>query len=107
MKKEYNFETAKVGPGRPAAGKTRITIMLDNDILDAFRARAIDKGTGYQTMINESLRAGLKREQSRKPPSEAQAEFETRLNEALRALLDAGNALEVLKANDERFALAA
>ena len=37
--------------------KTRITIMLDNDLLDAFRARAKSEGTGYQTLINRSLRS--------------------------------------------------
>lgn len=40
-------------------GKTRITIMLDNDILAAFRERAERKGYGYQTLINEALRACL------------------------------------------------
>ena len=38
-------------------GKTRITIMLDDAVLQAYRARA---GTrGYQTLINETLRRGL------------------------------------------------
>lgn len=40
-------------------GKTRITIMLDNDILGAFRDRAEKQGCGYQTLINEALRAYL------------------------------------------------
>ena len=40
-------------------GKTRITIMLDNDILAVFRDRAEKQGCGYQTLINEALRAYL------------------------------------------------
>lgn len=39
-----------------AKGKTRITIMLDNDLLMAFRAKAEVEGTGYQTLINQALR---------------------------------------------------
>ena len=40
-------------------GKTRITIMLDNDVLAAFRERAEKEGHGYQTLINEALKAYL------------------------------------------------
>ena len=40
-------------------GKTRITIYLDDDILEVFRKRSETAGRGYQTMINEALRAGL------------------------------------------------
>jgi uncharacterized protein (DUF4415 family) len=38
-------------------GKTRITIMLDDVVLQAYKARA--GGRGYQTLINETLRHGL------------------------------------------------
>ena len=38
-------------------GKTRITIMLDDAVLDAYKAQA--GGRGYQTLINETLRHGL------------------------------------------------
>ncbi len=39
------------------AGKVRITIRLDGEIIDWFRARADAKGGGsYQTMINNALR---------------------------------------------------
>jgi hypothetical protein len=39
------------------AGKVRITIRLDGEIIDWFRARAGAKGGGnYQTMINNALR---------------------------------------------------
>lgn len=37
--------------------KTRITIMLDDAVLAAYKARA--GGRGYQTLINETLRRGL------------------------------------------------
>ena len=37
-------------------GKSRITIMLDNDILVAYRSRARAEGIGYQTLINQTLR---------------------------------------------------
>jgi uncharacterized protein (DUF4415 family) len=38
--------------------KTRVTIRLDNDILDWFRQQVDDAGGGnYQTLINEALRA--------------------------------------------------
>jgi len=41
----------------PGPGKVRITIRLDGEIIDWFRARAGAKGGGnYQTMINNALR---------------------------------------------------
>jgi len=39
-----------------ARGKTRITIHLDDDVIDAFRVRAEEAGRGYQTLINDALR---------------------------------------------------
>ena len=33
--------------------------MLDNVVLDAFKARARDESTGYQTLINQTLRESL------------------------------------------------
>lgn len=59
MRKEYDFSKGKRGPAIESPGKTRITIMLDNDIIEAFRARAEARGIGYQTAINEALRATL------------------------------------------------
>ncbi len=41
----------------PATGKTRITIMLDDTVLQAYKARA--GGRGYQTLINDTLRRAL------------------------------------------------
>ncbi len=68
MKKEYDFSSAKRGAVIQQPGKTRITIYLDNDVLDDFRKRADSSGTGYQTMINEALREYL--EKKREPLSE-------------------------------------
>ncbi len=58
MKKQYNFAKGRRGPILPApAGKTRITIRIDDDILDWFRAQADQAGgASYQTMINDALR---------------------------------------------------
>jgi hypothetical protein len=43
----------------PQKGKTRISIFIDNAVLDGFRARADKAGTGYQTMMNDALRKYL------------------------------------------------
>ena len=60
MRKEYDFSRAKRGAVISSPGKTRITIMLDDDVIETFRAKAEAAGRGYQTLINESLRASLK-----------------------------------------------
>jgi len=46
----------------PATGKTRITIYLDDEVLRRFREEADRCGIGYQTLINDALKAdaGLK-----------------------------------------------
>jgi hypothetical protein len=59
MRAEYNFSKARRGAVLPSKGKTRITIHIDNAILEEFRARAESAGTGYQTMMNEALKAYL------------------------------------------------
>jgi uncharacterized protein (DUF4415 family) len=58
MRDEYDFTDAIQGPVIPtASGKTRITIRLDNDILDWFRTQVHQQGGGnYQTLINRALR---------------------------------------------------
>ena len=61
MKKEYDFTNGKRGPVIRQRGKTRITIHIDDVVLEAFRERADAEGRGYQTMINEALRAHLGR----------------------------------------------
>ena len=59
MRKEYDFSRGKRGAVIPSPGKTRITIMIDDDVIEAFRAKAEGVGHGYQTLINEALRAAL------------------------------------------------
>jgi uncharacterized protein (DUF4415 family) len=63
MKKQYDFSKGKRGPVVPLPkGKTRITIRLDDDVLEWFRD-AVDKAGGgnYQTLINEALRQHVAR----------------------------------------------
>jgi hypothetical protein len=59
MRKNYDFNGARRGAVLAGPGKTRITIMLDDDILAHFRSRGDLAGTGYQTLINEALRQHL------------------------------------------------
>jgi uncharacterized protein (DUF4415 family) len=56
MKEEYDFYQGKRGAVIPQPGKTRITIYVDNDVLETFRQRAENSGTGYQTIMNQALR---------------------------------------------------
>lgn len=58
MQDEYNFSQGTRGPVVPLpAGKTRITIRIDDDTLEWFRSQAEQQGGGnYQTMINVALR---------------------------------------------------
>jgi hypothetical protein len=58
MKKEYDFSKARRGPVVPVpTGKTRITIRLDDDVLNWFRKQVHAAGGGnYQTLINNALR---------------------------------------------------
>ena len=59
MKANYDMTKAKRGAVLPPVGKTRITIYLDDAILEAFRQRAEQEGKGYQTLINGALSASL------------------------------------------------
>ena len=56
MKEEYDFRDGKRGAVIPRPGKTRITIYVDNDVLETFRERAEDSGSGYQNVMNQALR---------------------------------------------------
>ena len=64
MREEYDFSTGKRAKDVPHLaklqsedkGKTRITIMLDNDVIDSFRLKAKQEGLGYQTLINQALK---------------------------------------------------
>ena len=61
-KRAYNFSRGKRGPVVPIPkGKTRITIRLDDDILDWFREQVERAGGGnYQSLINDALRQYLR-----------------------------------------------
>ena len=76
MKAEYDFSKGKRKALLPQKGKTRISIFIDNAVLDVFRARAENAGTGYQTMMNDALRQYLS--------ETGQPVTETRLREILR-----------------------
>ena len=58
MRKEYDFSQAKRGPVVPVPpGKTRITIRLDDDLIEWFKGQVHAAGGGnYQTLINVALR---------------------------------------------------
>jgi uncharacterized protein (DUF4415 family) len=64
MREEFDFSKAKRVKDVPhlaalqaaGKGKTRITIMLDDNVIEIFRKRAEAAGRGYQTLINEALK---------------------------------------------------
>ena len=62
MKAEYDFSDAKRGAVVPQTGKTRITMYLDDAILEEFRTRADSAGKGYQTLINDALKEYLSKD---------------------------------------------
>jgi uncharacterized protein (DUF4415 family) len=59
--RDIDFSTARRGPVVPSEpGKTKISIRLDNAVIEAFRALADQAGGGnYQTLINDALVAFL------------------------------------------------
>jgi uncharacterized protein (DUF4415 family) len=62
MKAQYDFSKGKRGriaPVQPEPqGKTRITIRIDDDLMNHFLKEADKSGgtVGYQTLINDALR---------------------------------------------------
>jgi hypothetical protein len=65
MRKHYNFSGGRRGAVVVATKrKTRITIRLDEDVLEWFRRQVDDAGGGsYQTMINQVLRSHIETKQ--------------------------------------------
>ena len=64
MKDEYDFRGGKRGAISPMPGKVRITIRLDEDVLNWFRQQVNAAGGGnYQTMINNALREYMRQRQ--------------------------------------------
>lgn len=64
MKAEYDFSKARRGAVVPAApGKTRITIRLDNELIEWFKVQVNEAGGGnYQSLINEALKGYVKQQ---------------------------------------------
>ena len=62
MKQQYDFSKGKRGrittPEPEQRGRTRITIRIDDDLVDHFLKEAERSGgsAGYQTLINDALR---------------------------------------------------
>lgn len=63
MRKRYDFSRAKQGAVVGVSpGKSRITIRLDNDVLDWFKDRVEEAGGGsYQSLINAALQEHMRR----------------------------------------------
>jgi uncharacterized protein (DUF4415 family) len=70
MKAHYDFSHGKRGPVlKTPPGKTRITIRIDDDLLEWFRKQVHSAGGGsYQTLINRALREYV---QAKREPLEA------------------------------------
>jgi uncharacterized protein (DUF4415 family) len=62
VKRKYDFSKGKRGRVAPSSseprGKTRITIRIDEDLVDHFLKEADASGgtIGYQTLMNDALR---------------------------------------------------
>ena len=70
--------------------KSRITIYLDADIVEHFKAQAENSNTGYQTLINQTLREKVNNSQ-----------VDKNADELIERLLQDKNALSRLKAEME------
>ena len=64
MKKHYDFSKGRQGPVVPVPpGKSRITIRIDDDLLEWFRKQVHEAGGGsYQALMNRALREHMERE---------------------------------------------
>ena len=64
LKREYDFSKGKRGAVLATPpGKTRITIRIDNAVLDWFRAKVHRAGGGsYQALMNEALHEHIDRQ---------------------------------------------
>ena len=70
--------------------QNRITIYLDADIVEHFKAEAKNSRTGYQTLINQALREKI-----------ADSQTANKTDEVIEKLLQDKNALSRLKAELE------
>ena len=55
MKRSVDFSRGRRGAVTPNRGKTRITIYLDDAVINYFRGLSERTGKGYQTLINDAL----------------------------------------------------
>ena len=62
-RREFDFSRGKRGPViKPEPGKTKISIRLDNAVLEHFRVLVHKAGGGnYQTLINDALLEHIQR----------------------------------------------
>jgi uncharacterized protein (DUF4415 family) len=77
---------AFLGEPKKKENKKTITIMLDPDIIEHFKAQAENSRTGYQTLINQALRESIQ---------------DPKTSDPLEHLLKDKNALRRLKAELE------
>jgi len=82
--RSYAFGGGRRGAVLPHEGKTRITMWVDSDVLDWFRWRAEREGRGYQTAMNDALKA-FSREDRRPLPEIVRDVVRTELRAALKA----------------------
>lgn len=59
MNTEFDSSSASSTASRAVKRKTRITIYLDDEVLQKFRSLSEQSGKGYQTLINAALRTRL------------------------------------------------
>jgi uncharacterized protein (DUF4415 family) len=68
MREEYDFSGAALAQDMPElarlqaeenAGKARITLYVDAEVLAVFRARARAEGKDYQTLMSAALRQSI------------------------------------------------
>ncbi|MBP7568631.1 MAG: ribbon-helix-helix protein, CopG family [Acidobacteria bacterium] len=61
MRKNYDFRTARRGAVVQQPATTRVSVHLDNELLERLRERADATGRGYQAMISEAILEHLER----------------------------------------------
>jgi uncharacterized protein (DUF4415 family) len=59
MRRQYDFSAGRRGAVIASLGKTRVTLMLDTDLVELLRAEAEACGVGYQERVNAALREVL------------------------------------------------
>jgi hypothetical protein len=88
MKDEDDCRHGTRGAVIPQHGKTRSTLYIDDEVLEAFRQRAEQQGAGYQTMMNQALREYL----ALSPPRLDEATLRRVLREELHEVRGGSNA---------------